>query len=420
MNGILIPVLAGLLILSGFFSSTETAYSSLNKIRLKNKAAEGNRRAALTLRIAEDYDRLLSTILIGNNIVNIASASLSTVLFTAWLGGAGVSVSTVVMTVLVLIFGEITPKSLAKEAPESFAMFAAPIMRFFMGLLRPVNFLFMQWKKLITRIFKIKRNDQITEEELKTMVDEAESGGGIDRGEGDLLRSAIEFHDMTVEEICTPRVDVVAVDEEASMEEIGEIFRTHGLSRLPVYRETVDSVIGVIHEKDYYLNQHEGATDLHAFLNDVTCVAPGMKITALLRLLQQNKSHMAIVVDEFGGTVGVVTLEDILEELVGEIWDEHDEVVEEFRQISDHVYRVSCGADLEDMFELFRLNVDTEDFDFSTISGWVMQELGKIPEAGDQFDYENLHVTVTQTDMRRVLEIEVRVDSRRENKETGD
>ena len=418
MNGILIPVLAVLLVLSGFFSSTETAYSSLNKIRLKNKAADGDRRAALTLRIAEDYDRLLSTILIGNNIVNIASASLATVLFTAILGGAGVSVSTVVMTVLVLIFGEITPKSLAKEAPESFAMFAAPIMRFFMGLLRPVNFLFMQWKKLITKLFKIKRNDQITEEELMTMVDEAESGGGIDRGEGDLLRSAIEFHDMTVEEICTPRVDVIAVEDTATMEEIGAIFRTHGLSRLPVYRETVDSVIGVIHEKDYYLCLHEGETDLHAFLNDVTCVAPGMKITALLRLLQQSKSHMAVVVDEFGGTVGVVTLEDILEELVGEIWDEHDEVVEDFRKISENVYRVSCGADLEDMFELFRLNVDTEDFDFSTISGWVMQELGKIPETGDRFDYENLLVTVTKTDMRRVLEIEVTAGIRADDGKT--
>lgn len=409
MNGIMIAVLAGLLLLSAFFSSTETAYSSLNKIRLKNLSSAGDRRADLTLRIAEDYDRLLSTILIGNNIVNIASASLATVLFTNLLGGAGVSVSTVVMTVLVLIFGEITPKSLAKEAPESYAMAVAPIIRFFMALLLPLNFIFMMWKKLVSRMFKVSRNDTITEEELKTMVDEAENGGGIDRGEGELLRSAIEFHDMTVEEICTPRVDVVAVEENDSMEEIGEIFRTHGLSRLPVYRETIDSIIGVIHEKDYYIHQYRGQSDIHDMLYDVTCVAPGMKITDLLRLLQQTKSHMAIVVDEFGGTVGVVTLEDILEELVGEIWDEHDEVVEEFQKVGDHLYRIACGADLEDMIQLFQLNMDTEDFDFSTISGWVMQQLGKIPAAGDTFDYENLHVTVTKTDMRRVLEIEVRV-----------
>lgn len=410
----LMAAIAILIMMSAYFSATETAFSSLNKIKLKNAMNNGNKRAALAYRYAEEYDRLLSTILIGNNIVNISSASIATVLFTKYWGNAGVTISTVVMTILVLIFGEISPKSLAKEVPEKFAIFSAPILRVFMMILNPINFIFMKWKLLLTKIFKIKGDHSITEEELITIVHEAQSEGGIDAHEGKLIRSAIEFNDLDVEDIITPRVNIIGVEEHATMEEVREVFQSHGFSRLIVYHETMDSVLGAIHEKDFYQSYYAGDTELEPIIHQVVCAPPQMKISALLRQLQQSKLHMAVVVDEFGGTIGIVTLEDILEELVGEIFDEHDEVVEAFRKVNENTYLISYRADLEEMFALFQLHRDKEEFDFNTVSGWVVQELGKIPEAGESFCYENLKVTVTKTDYRRVLEIQVEVGEKQE------
>ncbi len=402
----LIAVIAVLVMMSAYFSATETAFSSLNKIRLKSLANNGNKRAAHALSLLENYDKLLSTILIGNNIVNIASASIATVLFVEQfrLGNSGVTVSTVVMTVVVLIFGEISPKSLAKESPERFAMFSTPFLSFFVKLLTPLNFLFQQWKKLLNKLFKAEDDRGITEEELITIVDEAENEGGIDEHESELIRSAIEFNDLEVEEILTPRVDVVAVEENDPMDKIADAFRTNGLSRLPVYRETIDNIIGIIHEKDFYAQLYQNGNEIAPIIKTAVCATTSMPVSKLLRLLQGSKTHMAIVIDEFGGTAGIVTLEDILEELVGEIWDEHDEVVEEFKKNPDGSYLVSCSADLEDMFELLGLS---EEVDTSTVSGWVIDELGGVPKVGDNFTYENLHVTVTRTDFRRVLEIRV-------------
>lgn len=402
----LIAVIAVLVMMSAYFSATETAFSSLNKIRLKSLANNGNKRAAHALSLLENYDKLLSTILIGNNIVNIASASIATVLFVEQfrLGNSGVTVSTVVMTVVVLIFGEISPKSLAKESPERFAMFSTPFLSFFVKLLTPLNFLFQQWKKLLNKLFKAEDDRGITEEELITIVDEAENEGGIDEHESELIRSAIEFNDLEVEEILTPRVDVVAVEENDPMDKIADAFRTNGLSRLPVYRETIDNIIGIIHEKDFYAQLYQNRNEIAPIIKTAVCATTSMPVSKLLRLLQGSKTHMAIVIDEFGGTAGIVTLEDILEELVGEIWDEHDEVVEEFKKNPDGSYLVSCSADLEDMFELLGLS---EEVDTSTVSGWVIDELGGVPKVGDNFTYENLHVTVTRTDFRRVLEIRV-------------
>lgn len=402
----LIAVIAVLVMMSAYFSATETAFSSLNKIRLKSLANNGNKRAAHALSLLENYDKLLSTILIGNNIVNIASASIATVLFVEQfrLGNSGVTVSTVVMTVVVLIFGEISPKSLAKESPKRFAMFSTPFLSFFVKLLTPLNFLFQQWKKLLNKLFKAEDDRGITEEELITIVDEAENEGGIDEHESELIRSAIEFNDLEVEEILTPRVDVVAVEENDPMDKIADAFRTNGLSRLPVYRETIDNIIGIIHEKDFYAQLYQNRNEIAPIIKTAVCATTSMPVSKLLRLLQGSKTHMAIVIDEFGGTAGIVTLEDILEELVGEIWDEHDEVVEEFKKNPDGSYLVSCSADLEDMFELLGLS---EEVDTSTVSGWVIDELGGVPKVGDNFTYENLHVTVTRTDFRRVLEIRV-------------
>ena len=390
---------------SAYFSATETAFTSLNRIRLKSKADAGDRRAARTLALAEDYDRLLSTILIGNNIVNISASTLGTVLFTKHVGTAyGPAVSTIVLTVIILIFGEISPKSLAKEQPEAFAMFSAPILRLLMMILRPLNFLFAQWKRLLSLIFRSSSDSGITEEELITMVDQAETEGGLDQDESELIRSAIEFGDLEVDEILTPRVDIVAVEDTDTMDEIAKAFAESGYSRLPVYHEDIDNIVGVIHEKDFHAARYHGHDDVSAIVSTVLYTTANTKISDLLRILQKAKAHMVIVVDEYGGTEGLCTMEDIVEELVGEIWDEHDEVIEEFKKQEDGSYLISCSADLTDLFDLFSIKGEC---DANTISGWVMEQIGRIPEEGDRFTSDGLDVTVTKVDHRRVLEIRV-------------
>ena len=401
----MILILVVLVILSAYFSATETAFTSLNRIRLKSKADAGNRRAALALRMVDQYDNLLSTILVGNNIVNLSASSLATVFFTEGLRlQNGAVISTAVITIVVLVFGEVSPKSLAKEYPESFAMFSAPIMRILMVILTPVNFLFSLLKKLLSMVFHKEGDGGITEEELVTMVDQAESEGGLDQHESKLIRSAIEFNDMEVDEILTPRVDIVAVEDTDSMDDIAQAFAESGYSRLPVYHEDIDDIIGVIHEKDFHAARYRGQNDVKAITGPMLYTTGNTKISELLRILQREKAHMVIVVDEYGGTEGLVTLEDIVEELVGEIWDEHDEVIEEFKKQEDGSYLISCSADLTDLFDLFSIKGEC---DANTISGWVMEQIGRIPEEGDHFVSDGLDVTVTKVDHRRVLEIRV-------------
>lgn len=399
-----VGILAVLLIMSAYFSATETAFSSLNKIRLKSTAANGNKRAQLVLKMAEDYDKLISTILIGNNIVNIASASLATVIFVEHFGEAGITISTAVMTVLVLIFGEISPKSLAKEAPESFAMFSAPFLNFMTVILTPLNFLFSFWKKMLAKVFKIDNDHKITQDELLVLVDEVTQEGGIDEDEGRLLRSALEFTDRSAENIITPRIDLEAVPLDASKEEIAKSFSESRFSRILVYKEDIDHIVGIIHQKDFYTLTGITKKSVKDIMTEPVFVPKSIKIDDLLKILQKNKSHIAVVSDEYGGTLGIVTMEDILEELVGEIWDEHDDVVETFTKIADNKYKVVCSGDLDSLYKFFDINKDAESI---TIGGWVMEQLGRIPNEGDTFKYENLDVTVTGTDYRRVLEIEV-------------
>mgnify|MGYP002303778847 CR=1 FL=1 len=395
-----------LVMMSAYFSATETAFSCLNKIRMKSRAESGDHRAALAMDLVEDYDRLISTILIGNNIVNITASTVGTVLFTKLYAAYGPTVSTVVLTLVVLIFGEISPKSLAKEHAESFAMFSAPILRVFLLVLRPLNFLFSQWKRLLNMIFHPSEDQGITEEELITMVSEAENEGGLDQHESQLIRSAIEFGDLEAGDILTPRVDIVAVEDSASMEEIAAVFAESGYSRLPVYHEDIDDIIGVIHEKDFHAARYRGQTDVKAITGPMLYTTGNTKISELMRILQRNKAHMAVVVDEYGGTEGIATLEDIVEELVGDIWDEHDEVIEEFKKQEDGSYLIACSADLDDMFDLFAVKGACA---ATTVSGWVMEQVGRVPEEGDHFQAEGLDVIVTRVEHRRVIEIQVRV-----------
>lgn len=397
-----------LVILSGFFSASETAYSSLNQIRLKSRADSGDQKAAQILALSERYDSLLSTILIGNNIVNIALASIGTVFFTGLLGGAsGPTVSTAVITVTVLIFGEITPKSMAKEMPEKFASFSAPVLHALITVFTPVNFLFSAWKKFLSRHFHGEENDGITDAELMTMVSEAENDGELTNHESELIRSAIEFDDVEVEEVLTPRVDVVAVADDISMQELADAFDESGYSRLPVYHETIDNIIGVVHEKDYYQATRRGSASMDELVAPTLYTTGSTQISALLRTLREKHHHMAVVVDEYGGTEGIVTLEDILEELVGEIWDEHDEETEEFRRQNNGSWLVSGSASVDDLWEELSIPEDRE-IDSITVSGLVQEKTGRLPKVGDHFTIDRYDGVVTKTAHRRVLEVSLR------------
>ena len=400
----LLVALIVLIAFSAFFSASETAFSSLNQIRLKSRAEEGDTSAARVLAMAEKYDKLLSTILIGNNIVNIAMASLATALFVKSFGDAGATLSTIVVTVVVLIFGEVTPKSLAKEMPEKVATAVSPFLVLLMALMTPLTWLFSQWKRLLGHFIHSTEEDTITEGELMTMVSEAENDGELTDRESQLIRSAIEFDDVEVEEILTPRVDVVAVEDDISLEELAQTFAESGYSRLPVYHDTVDNIIGVVHEKDFYIARLKKSVTMEDLIAPTLYTTGSTQISQLLRTLREQHHHMAVVVDEYGGTEGIITLEDILEELVGEIWDEHDEVTEDFRKQSDGSWIVLGSAGVDDLYERLGLPED-EDIDSNTVNGLVQEKTCHLPKVGDRFTLGEYDGVVTRTAKRRVTEV---------------
>lgn len=406
ISSILILVL--LITMSAYFSATETAYSSLNKIKLKSIANKGNKKAKLALELSEKYDSVISTILIGNNIVNIATASLATVLFTKLLGSSGVTVSTIVMTILILIFGEISPKSIAKDIPESFAIVSAPLLNVFCIILKPVNHIFCLWKKLISKVLKIQKHSGITEDEILTIAEEAENEGGINPQQLEIIKSAIELNEQEVIEAFTPRVDMIAVKDSCSKEELLNLFIESGFSRIPVYHDNIDNVIGIINEKDLInIVVNNNNEEISSIIKPLNVIQPHMKLSHLLKVLQNNKSHMALIADEYGGTMGIITLEDILEELVGEIWDEHDKVVNDIEKIGEDEYIVRGNANIEKVLE----EVDLEDeFEVNSVNGWVIQQFGKIPKVGESFEYKNLKIVIQKATKRCVLEIRIIVD----------
>ena len=405
---------------SAFFSASETAFSSLNQIRLKSRAEDGDSSAARVLNMAEQYDKLLSTILIGNNIVNIAAASIGTILFTRMLGAErGATVSTIVLTIIVLIFGEVTPKSLAKEMPEKVATAVSPFLVLLMALMTPLTWLFTQWKKLLGHFVHSGEADTITEGELMTMVSEAENDGELTDRESELIRSAIEFDDVEVEEILTPRVDVVAVEDDIPLEELAQTFAESGYSRLPVYHGTIDNIIGVVHEKDFYIARLKKATKIDDLVVPTLYTTGSTQISQLLRTLREQHHHLAVVVDEYGGTEGIITLEDILEELVGEIWDEHDEVTEDFRKQSDGSWLVSGSASVDDLYEELDLP-EEEDIDSNTVNGLVQEKTCHLPKVGDRFTLGEYDGVVTRTAKRRVTEVRLTPAAPAEDAERDD
>ncbi|MBE7081237.1 MAG: HlyC/CorC family transporter [Clostridiales bacterium] len=415
-----VPILIALVVLvflSGFFSSTETAYSCANRIKLRSLASNGNKRAKQVLDLAEtNYDKLISTILIGNNIVNIVATTLATILFGLIFKNDPSTaniVSTVVMTVSILIFGEITPKLIAKSFPEKMAMTFYPIIKFVYYLLYILNLVFSGWKWLISKIFRFKDDDIVTEAEIMTMVEEAEEDGTLKEEETELIRSVIEFDDLEVGDILVPRVNIVAVDISSSMDDIRKVFAKEGYSRIPVYKDSIDTIIGTIHEKDFFNAYLNGKKGIDGIMQNAFYTTEHAKISDLLKQLQIKKVHIAVVLDEYGGTLGLITMEDILEELVGEIYDEHDEIINFFKDVKEDICIVDGNAPIADFFEKFNLEED-ESLSANTLSGFIIELLGIIPHAGYQFDYKNLSIEIMKSTVKRILQVKVTVNAETE------
>lgn len=418
--GLLLAIIA-LVIMSAFFSSTETAYSCASKIKLRSLASNGNKRAKSVLHLAEtNYDRFISTVLIGNNIVNLSATTLATLFFANLIadGSTSAVVSTAVMTVAVLIFGEITPKFLAKTFPEKFSMAFYPIIKFFYYLFFPLNLIFGGWKWMLSKVFRLKNAEIVTEDEIMTIVEEAEEDGTLGTEETQLIRSVIEFDDLEVGDILVPRVNIVGVDISSSMEDIRKVFNREGYSRIPVYKDSIDTIIGTIHEKDFFNAYLNGKKGIDGIMQNAFYTTEHAKISDLLRQLQKKKVHIAVVLDEYGGTLGLVTLEDILEELVGEIYDEHDEIINYYKQLSSDTFLVDGNAPIDDTFEYLGLpKNEDEEFEAITVSGWIIELLGEIPKAGEKLTHKNLDVEVLKSTVKKILQVKIVVNPLEETEE---
>lgn len=402
-------LLVVLVALSAFFSASETAFSTVNKIRLKNYAENGNKRAKIALYVAENYDKALSTILIGNNIVNIGSSAIATVLAVDLIGPSGAAVSTIAMTVIVLIFGEVLPKSLAKENSERFSLSVAKILRALMAVTYPLVFLFIKLKEFAIRISKSgESGPTVTEEELKYIIESSEEEGVLEKQESELVQSALEFDETTVQEILTPRVDMIALDMEDDFETNREIILKERFSRIPVYRGTVDNIVGILHTRDYLEALVYGETpDIESLIQPAFFIYKTKSISSLLADFKRTRVHIAIVADDYGGTVGMVTMEDLLEQLVGDIWDEDEEIEHKYQKLGDGSYLVSGDLNIDDLFELLGFDPKKFESNYSAVSGWVLETFNHIPEAGESFCYRGIHVTVKEVDDQRIKKLHI-------------
>ena len=426
-----------MLIFSAFFSASETAFNSANRSRLKKSAEDGKRTAKTALRITENFTSALSAILIGNNLVNIAASSFATLLFIELLGvgneGLASLISTVVMTLIVLIFGEIIPKVTARRfADKLVCFFAIPIrvLSIIFTYIIPLGSVSIGLVRLGQKVWgKDKEDDapSVTEEELSTIIDTVEEEGVIDEDRSELLQSTLEFPDTTVEEIMTPRIDLVHIDIDDDAEAISEIITGSRYSRIPVYEDNIDNIIGVLYLNNYYKalaecrenGLDESLLDLRSMLIEPPFVYKTMKLPAALSTMKESKMHMIVVTDEFGGTLGVVTMEDILEELVGDIWDESDEIVNMIDKIGDNIYEVNGDMNIDDLFEEIDFDADAHGFEceYSTVGGWAVEMLNAAPKIGDSFNYENLCIIVNDMDDMRVTSLTVLVTPTEEETE---
>jgi CBS domain containing-hemolysin-like protein len=414
----LFAALLTLLGLNLFFSLCETSFSSLSRIKLKNMASVSKpkalkrraKRAALVLKMTESYDKLLSSILIGNTIVNISASALAAVLFYNLLGAKGVSFATAVLTLVVLLFCEISPKTLAKDSPELTALRVAPFMRLFIIIFTPLNYLTGVWKKLIVKVFPVKSNRSHTEDELLTFVEEVRQDGGINIREEQMIRQVIDFDELKVSGIYTPRVDVEAVSIKSSIEEIDRKFIETGFSRLPVFQDSIDNILGIILLKNFYHEVMKGLKTPDQIIKPVVFVPKTIKAAKLLKTMQGKKAYMAVVVDEHGGTLGIVTIEDIVEELVGEIWDEHDEIIEPVKKNNDGSFTVIASIYFKEMLETINLynEIGKEDsIPDTTVANWFMENLGRLPHVGESLEWNHLTIKVSKIAKQRIMEVRV-------------
>ncbi len=399
-----------LLAISAICSATETAFSSVNRIRLKNLAASGNKSAQKALDITDNFDKALTAILIGNNVVNIASSSLATVFFTEKFGSGSVGMATLVMTVLVLIFGEILPKSLAKENSESFSIAMAPLLSGFMFIITPLILIFSAVRKLANRLVGQKnRQPSVTEEELKYIIEEIEDEGVLEEQESDLVRSALEFDEITVSKVLVPRVNVVAAEKGESIENIKDIFIKTRFSRLPIFDKTIDSIVGILHQSDFYELYLKGGSDITPVLNKPVYISENKRISEGLREMQKAKVHMAVVVDDYGGTEGICTLEDIIEELVGDIYDESDEEDTSFVRLGENRYQVSPELSVSDFLDKLGLPENTIETNCTSIGGWIMELLDRIPEQNEFVTAGIFNMTVVMEDEQHMQSVKIRL-----------
>ena len=411
-------------IMSAYFSATETAFNTFNRIRMKNLAEKGNKNAARVIRLADNYDTLISTILIGNNIVNILAASLATIFFKDLLAGGSAealytTISTAVMTLLVLTFGEICPKTIAKQSPDKFVLFATPLISVLVIIFKPLSFIFKQLQNLLSKIFKSDEDQGMTEEELISIIEEAAEDGNIDEEESTLIKSAIEFNELEIGDIFTPRIDITAVRSDITKDELAKVFTESGYSRIPIYDSDLDNIHGIVYYKDFFSDAQLTDVEIADIVKPVMYVTKTQKINDVLKDLQEKQMHLAVVTDEYGSTAGLVTLEDILEEIVGEIWDEHDEIVEEIKEVGDGEYIVSGMANLEKLFEELEIDID-EELDAMTVNGWAMKILDRIPEEGDSFEELGLTVRVLKMDGRRIENLHILDNRAVESEEAED
>lgn len=406
-----------LTILSAFFSSSETAITSFNRMRLKNKAEDGDKKAAKALEIASDFDKTLSSILIGNTVVNLATTSIVTVLFIDLFGQSGPILATIFISVVILIFGEILPKSYAKEKADKFILKISSVLSVFIKILYPITVIFLWLRKLINKFLNNNSDSEesITEDELKCMIDEIEHQGGLEKDESELVQMALDFDEITVEEILTPRVDIISVEKNEDIQNIQQILISEKFSRIPVYDKTIDNIVGILLEREFFKNMVlYNNFKMEDNLQKPLFVPQWLKISDVLKELQRHKTHIAIVTDEHGGTMGIVTMEDVLEELVGEIWDEYDEVEQNIVKIDNDTFEVEGSMNVKDMMEYFDISTKHFESEGKTVGGWAMEQLQKILELGDTFEYKNIIITIKEIVDQRVTKVTIKINKSEE------
>lgn len=402
-NAVYGVVIAVLILLSGFFSCVETAFSFANTIRLKSLTDNGNRRAKHALWVCDNFDRALTAILIGNNIVNLGCSSLATILCLNLFENYGAAIATGGTTFLVLTFGEVIPKCIGKEKSDGIVLHTGLLLRSLTYILTPFVYLFIGIKSLVMNIGHIKKNSpSVTEDELKYIIETIEEEGILEEQESELVQSALEFDEKTAQEILTPRVDVTVIDIDDSKEEIHDLIIRERYSRIPVYEGEIDNIIGILHTRDYLEKVIDGEADVRSLLCPAHFIYKNQKLSDILNDFRENKLHIAIVTDEYGGFLGIVTMEDLLEEIVGDIWDEDEDVQHTCTKMGENKYLVSGDMDLSELFELFEMKPDDE-IESNSVGGFIVEQIGDIPIRGARLNYEDLTFTVKRVRNRRII-----------------